>query len=233
MIVDKLSPEKVVRGILEREPILWVSQLAQALHRIYPKMTEKTQNSILLDLAHQNKLFLSEDGFVMTGNAYQNISGDRFFKNLLPDFFFRLPEETENIQRAYPEKLGELSAFWVLLDLFPFAYDFYKPNGIWNYVCPVSVTGNFGEIVSERLFEILYLPKGREEIRCRELWDTERTGDGEILQNVIRIAVMEDPSLSFLVPKLGFRYITTLDENEKKHFKITETRTENVWGDLL
>ena len=226
MIYNLEIYEDYIKSILKRMPILKTDQLLRCLVKTYKEMDDDLALQTLHALQRKGYVLLSPDGWAMTKGEYQAISQDKFNKGISDDDFFRLPNMSFKVEKYGPSS-DYIDSFWLVADLMPMAMNFIKLEGSpWYFAFDTSAAPE----KPPRLYEITRIPKDKEDTRALVLRTAgPKITDKDLQSKIIRIALIENPGHAWVVPYIGFKYICVLDGRAKSHFRIVETRTEDIW----
>jgi hypothetical protein len=189
------------------------AQLVRALHRNFKDMKVAEAEKILLNYQSKGHVLLSSDGWAMTKGKYVEYTGDDKFELLTYESDTRIG----NMNRfcATKETKKMVDVLWVLVDMLPDSRDFSV------FAKPFQVN----LVYKGKLFQVIDIPADEEDLRVATLQAMPNDFFEDFKKNIYRIAIMENPAHAWKVPEgIGFRYVVTIDENEKAHYRIVETR---------
>lgn len=219
--------EEYAKNILQRIPVLRTKQLARALYQMCPNVTSLSEAMFTLKrVQRKGYLFMSPDGFTVTRGAYSVATNDRLLKEIdTKSSEFAIPKIGPELQK---KRLitNAMDCFWIVCDFLPYSYEF-----IANLTPPWAVCFDVKSASEKsKVYEITKIKRG-DSYQTSEILKALPQVAPEAKDNIIRIAVLEDPREKDIVPPLGFKFICTIDESRPRGYTIIEKREgKQIWG---
>lgn len=227
-MLDRFEEYKeFVTKITNIYPIMRTEQMKMMISRCFGQSIEST-DEVLFAMKTSSILILSVDGWCMSLGEYRKLTGDYFLT--------KCSSEDDEYRRA-PEVEGKLKyinrdvvdSLWLVADMMPKSENFILTNPPWTISFCTKAEAN----KSPLLYQITVIRKGEEYIKSEMLKTLPKITNDHIKESIRRIAILEDDSYAFMIPKVGFSHIVCIDENTPSKYKIVEKRTNVVdrWND--
>ena len=225
MIYGLEKYEEKVRRLLGKVPLLKTEQVIIFLMKTYGDMSEELAASILTAIQRRGYLLLSEDGWCMTKPIYVELTGDNAFADHYSYGPFRLPP-MEDLCRERNKKVTDI--MWLIADLAPLSEDFFLTGAPWD----AAFVDEGDEDRPSRIYEFIHISERAENAMMEMLRILPKIEEKEERDAIVRIAVMENGTHSWKIPRRGFRSIVEIDDESPTHYRIAEKREgKEVWAD--
>jgi len=212
-------------SILRKIPYIKTDILLLCLRNTFNELDEDKAKEILFELQSEGDCLLSEDGWAITKGIYYQLSNDTFRDNIKYFNDYRLPPIESMISSLDKD---DVDVMWIVADMMPMAKDFIVCDIPWNIMFDTYSEENGGKLV-----QLIKIPKDIEDMRIELLKCSKNLIPNDSLrESVKRIALIENESHAWKIPRLGFTEICVLDQNKPHGFRIVERRNEGVWDDI-
>ena len=195
-------------------------QMERAFMKYYAKMTDELVHSILFKLQDHRVIMMSSDGWLMSRGKYVQLTGDSKFERLTGGRYTLIPDVKGYVENQCDLKL--VCCLWVLIDMLPASLDFaltHKPFQI--------------SFMSKKreLYEVIYIPELEEPAKFELLRQLPNDLHDIAKKAIKRVVILENEKSTGQVPQgRGIKFVLTLDDSTKTHYRIVEKR-DNNWDD--
>lgn len=221
-----LNPyEQFIVEIMDRVKFVRTDTIVRCLCNCFKRVWEADALHYLRDVQRMGYVILSEDGWCLTKARYRLLCNDKDFENIKIDADFRLSTIKGLNIRDYDTNIAD--CMMVIADMMPLSANFIVGASPW-YLEFIAKTNNEEK---GRLFQVTTFRKGEEEAMGEVIATLERKKSEELRKQIRRIAILDDESMTWAVPKLGFSNICVLDTNEDSGLRIVEHREQDECWD--
>lgn len=216
MAVREVDLMQDIRSVLDDVSVIKKDIVEKILLNKYsPHVSVAYVDMIMRKMQARNDLLLSSDGYVMTRGAYVRITGDRFFNELKIGYNEKVKDGID--YTCSRDGTSIIPCMYIYADLQPYSEYLLKNKEGWDIS---FITVEHDEKPS-RLYSVAYFAKGYESIKAELLLMSERGLEHVEKERIRRIALFENPEMSFLSPKgIGITSVACLDENEQCGFRV-------------
>ena len=221
-----LNPyEHFIVDIMNKVMFLRTETIIRCLCNCYKRVWSADALHYLSNVQKMGYVILSEDGWCMTKARYRILCDDKNYENIKIDADFRLSSVKELKIREYDRNIAD--CMMVVADMMPLSAEFIVGASPWHMeFIAKSESDTLG-----RLFQVTTFRKGEEEAMNEIIHNIERKKSEEFRRQIRRIAILDDETMNWTVPKLGFSNICVIDENSENGLRIIEHREQDIAWD--
>ncbi len=209
---------------MSKMPVVKVSQLEKALYNLSKNIkTKEDAYFILLNYQRKNHIFLTEDGYALTKQAYIISTNDRGLNDVNKN---DLLPKMENTLKKKKLLTNHIYALNFVIDLLPDSLDF-----IVNTYPPILLSFEYQNHNGDNIiYEII---KFNDDIfLTKELLRNMPKYLTEEKEKVIRIAIIDNEDIKKSIPYYGIKYICKIDNRNHRGYKVLEEREGDLWKEL-
>lgn len=227
-MLDRFEEYKeFVTKITNIQPIMRTEQMKIIISKCFGQPIE-TVDEVLFAMKASSILILSVDGWCMSLGEYRKLTHDYFLtKCSSDDDEYRRASEIES--KLKHVNMDVVDSLWLVADMMPKSENFILTNPPWT----ISFCTKAEENKSPLLYQITVIRKGEEYVKSEMLKTLPEITNKHIKDSIRRVAIIEDDSFAFMIPKIGFSHIVCLDDKSASKYRIIEKRTDTKdrWGD--
>lgn len=224
MITNTEKYQSFVETIMYKCGVLRISTLINCLMNTYDTIQSINDAIYLLQVIQDySEVMLSDDGYIITKGCYLRIVDDPYFLNIrYGQQINKVPSNIIHITQASDKAMIECMP--IVADMMPDSFDFIVSEFPWKL--------QFISHETRRLYQVCRI-SNIEEIPFSILLNSlSELSDADYKNHIRRIAIVDDATRAYLIPKIGFHAICIYAPNDfRKEYKIVQKRNENVWDD--
>lgn len=224
MIINTEEYQSFVESIMYKCGVLRTSTMINCLMNTYETIQSINDAIYVLQVIQDfSEVMLSDDGYIITKGCYLRIVDDPYFLNIrYGQQINKVPSGIIHITQASDKAMIECMP--IIADMMPESLDFLVTEFPWKL--------QFISRETKRLYQVCRI-SNIEEIPISILLNSlPELSDADYKNHIRRIAIIDDKSHAYLIPKIGFSVICTYAPNNiQKEFEIVQKREKNAWDD--
>lgn len=216
--------EQFIADLIGKVSFMRTDTVVNCLCRYFTRLYRADALMYIRSTQKLGYIIVTGDGWCLTKAKYRGMCDDKTFRNLTLDNSFRL-ESIAGLHVTAQDR-NYADAMQVVADMMPQSSGFMIGASPWY----IQFITEASEEKESRLFQITTFRKG-EELAMEELLSSLNPPVHESLRSQIRrIAILDDPEMTWCVPHIGFTAVCTLDPEDEYRLKVVEKRSvEEAW----
>jgi len=216
--------EQFITDLIDKVSFMRTQTLVNCICRYYGKVYEADALMHIRNVQKLGYILVTADGWCLTKAKYRSMCDDKNFSNITLNNSYRL-DSIKGLRITASDR-NYADAMMVVADMMPLSSDFMIGASPW-YIQFITAEK---EARASRLFQITTFKAGEEMAMEELLLSLRPVEHDEFKAQLRRIAILENPNMSWCVPRIGFTTICTLDNTASSGLKVVEKRApEDAW----
>lgn len=224
MIYEIETYNRFLKKLTDITPAIKVNLLVKAFMNNFDEIeNEDNAKQILRALQEECVIYISEDGWAMTGGVYVSITGDRFLSDIKWHQKCYAGYHASKLEKLYGDVNKCLS---FIVSKLPLAGGFGPASFPFSIVYATEETDDEPSYV----YEICYVSEAREDSMAYIMPSLPKYSKVEFKKYVRYVAFVDHEAAKDKIPYYGFKYICMADISGG--YRIIETRDDDVlWAE--
>ncbi len=222
MIVSTEKYQAFVESIMYKCGVLRTTTMINCLMNYFDTITSINDAIYVLQVIQDfSEVMLSDDGYIITKGTYLRIVDDPYMMNIrYGQQINKIPAGIVHLSQA--SDISMIECMPIIADLMPDSLNFIVTEFPWKLQF----------ILDSRLYQVCRIST-IEEIPFSVLINSlPEFSDADYKNHIRRIAIIDDPSQAYLIPRIGFHAICVYDPtNIQKEYQIIQKRGDDAWDD--
>ena len=222
MIINTEKYQSFVESIMYKCGVLRATTMINCLKNQYETIQSINDAIYVLQVIQDfSEIMLSDDGYIITKGCYLRIVDDPYFLNIrYGQQINKIPAGIIHITNSSDIEIIECMP--IVADMLPDSFNFIVTGFPWKLQF----------ISNSKLYQICHVSTVEEIPFSILLNSLPEISNADYKNHIRRIAIIDDPSHAYLIPKIGFTAICIYDPNNiQKEYSIIQKRDKDAWKD--